>query len=75
MPVDLLRAIEHANKILDWHENLMEDDIPPEWKWPFDEELKEWFEEIKAARRAGQEVETRDEVPMMGNELATERGR
>ena len=71
--MDLLRAISHANKILDWHENMVEDDIPPEWMWTFDEALNEWFEDLKASRANPTPEHT--EVPMMENEFAAGRGR
>lgn len=75
MPLDLLRAISHANKILDWHENLMEEDIPPEWMWPFDKALDEWFDDIKAAHaQGGSQRDDREVVPMMSNDLAEGRG-
>ena len=75
MPVDLLRAIQHANKLLDWFENLTEDDTPPEWMWRFDDELVKWFDEVKERRKSGYEPDDRTEVPLMGNELAEGRGR
>ncbi len=36
----------------------MEEDIPPEWMWPLDHALKQWFEEVdrrRAAERGGQQ--------------------
>jgi hypothetical protein len=47
----------------------MEEDIPPEWMWPFDEALKEWFEEVKANRESPSEPDDRTVVEMMDNEL------
>lgn len=73
VPVDLLRAIAHANKILDWYENMISTDIPPEWMWSFDEPLNEWFDDLKAANSSTTPEHT--EVPMMENELAAGRGR
>lgn len=75
MPLDLVRAIAHANKILDWHENLKTEDIPPEWMWPFDKELKEWFDEIKREQANPEPANADTTVPMMQNELARGRGR
>lgn len=49
-PHDLMTAISHANTILDWFENLPSDEQPPTWMWPFPDELKEWFDEVKIAR-------------------------
>lgn len=74
VPLDLMRAISHANKILDWYENLMEKDIPPEWMWGFDDLLNDWFEEVKAKRgtggSSGDEPDNRTVVPLMENEEA-----
>lgn len=73
-PADLLRAIYHANKILDWYENLTEDDIPPEWMWPFETALDEWFKERKAEKATGSEAsDDRTVVPLMENELTAGR--
>lgn len=47
MPQDLFEAIAHANKVLDWFENLTTEDIPPEWMWPFSDEITIWFDDIK----------------------------
>lgn len=51
MPNDLARAITQAHRILDWQENLSSDEMPPEWMWPFDEELELWFEEVERQRK------------------------
>lgn len=48
--VDLVNAIQHAEQILGWYENMSSDEIPPTWMWPFADELNEWFEEVKLAR-------------------------
>ena len=47
---DLLTAIQHASMILSWYENLPEREMPPEWTWPFPDELEEHFVEIKFER-------------------------
>jgi hypothetical protein len=77
VPWDLTIAIEHANRVLDWHENLMEDELPPEWMWPLDNEIASWFEGVKRQRdeKFGTSSSNGDrEVDMMmDNELA--RGR
>lgn len=76
IPVDLLRAIYHGYKILDWFENLTEKEVPPEWMWSFDDELTEWFEEVKASRDGDStQQDDRTEVPMMENELTASRRR
>lgn len=33
-----------------WHENYPADEIPPEWMWPFNKELDDWFEEVELER-------------------------
>lgn len=50
VPFDLDAAINHANLVLSWKENLISDEMPPEWMWPFGDLLNEWFEEVAFAR-------------------------
>lgn len=44
-------AISHANTVLDWMGNLPEDEMPPEWMWPFGEDVEEHFEMIRIERK------------------------
>jgi len=53
IPADLARAIEHATKVNMWYENLASDEIPPQWMWPHDGELKDWFDQVKVNRKSG----------------------
>ncbi len=69
-------AIEHAHRILDWQENLTEDEMPPHWMWIFEDELKIWFEEVEAKRKdkyGGGDDSGDSSVPMMTNDLAKDR--
>lgn len=67
-------AVSHALTILHWQENLLEEDMPPEWMWPLADELNEWFEEVLDRRASGGRREEYEDAPdMMVNELA--RGR
>lgn len=50
VPGDFLAALSHANTVLGWSEFLGKDEIPPEWMWPFSDELNEWFKEVQIAR-------------------------
>src|SRR5262249_757835 len=52
VPADLVRAVNHAYTILAWQENLISDEIPPEWMWSLDDELEEWFEQVTEKRKA-----------------------
>lgn len=67
-------ALSQAHKILDWFENLSGDEIPPEWMWPFDDELEVHFQEVEARRNEKYGVTSSggdvDGGPMMANELA-----
>lgn len=67
----MVRAVAHAHTILSWQENLVEDEVPPEWMWALDEELEDWFEAVKDAReeRRGGGGEDREVVPMLQNEM------
>lgn len=51
VPSDLFLAIQHANGILNWFENLSRDEQPPEWMWPFADEIEKWFREVELARK------------------------
>lgn len=73
-----MRAISHAYKILDWFENLLEEEIPPEWMWPFDDELEDWFDKIKRDREdkhsSGRDDSSdSDSGAMLQNELTKDR--
>lgn len=70
---ELFTAFQHASLILAWQENLESHEVPPEWMWPFGDELAEWFEEVRLVREAkfGGSSDGRDEVPMVENELSS----
>lgn len=73
-------AMEHANRVLDWHENLTKEEVPPEWMWPFEDELDVWFEQVEENRKAKYGVDSGSSsssqtVPMSKNEFAQGRGR
>lgn len=64
-------AIAHAQTVLGWQENLMTEDIPPEWMWPLSEELNDWFDEVKRRHdeQFGREDPVEDAPDMAQNEL------
>ena len=49
---DLIAAIQHANTILGWFENLPEEELPKDWMWPFPDLLEEHFKWVKEERAA-----------------------
>lgn len=64
-------AISHAQTILNWQENLFGEDMPPEWMWPFNEELEKHFDEVeKRRKRKYGEDEEEESGPMVQNELS-----
>lgn len=69
-----MRAIAHAHRILDWQENLQSEEMPPEWMWPFDEDLELWFEEVDRNRKEkyGGNADSSSEE-MLENEYARDR--
>lgn len=72
MPWELVRAIEHANRILDWQENLMSDEMPPQWMWHIDSELEIWFDGVEQARKdkySSPNDDDRESGPMMSNQF------
>lgn len=72
MPHELVMAISHAHRILDWQENLSSDEVPPSWMWPFEDELEIWFDQVeeKRSERYGNRGDNDTTVPMMSNEMA-----
>lgn len=53
LPDDFFVALDHSIEILSWRENLMSvDEMPPRWMWHLDWKIKEWFEQVDAARKA-----------------------
>lgn len=42
-------------------ENLLEEDIPPKWMWPFDEEMEHWFKVADERRNNGGEAGDEEE--------------
>lgn len=68
-PSELITAIQHAHTILNWFENLPEEEVPPGWMWPFADEVGEWFEEIREIRRQKNDrhSDDRETVPMTDN--------
>ena len=68
-----MRAIEHAHRIISLLENLREEEMPPDWMWPFDERMESWLARVKADRTSGAQSGSSspdEEVPMMENEYA-----
>lgn len=71
VPWDLAAAVDHAVRVCNWQENLMSEEMPPEWMWPFDAELEDWFSEVERARDAKYGTgDDREETNMMGNEYS-----
>jgi hypothetical protein len=50
VPHDLHLALEHAYKILNWQENLSDDEMPPRWMWHLDWELEAHFATVRRKR-------------------------
>lgn len=65
--------MEHAHRVLSWQENLMSEEVPPPWMWPFEDELELWFEEVDRKRKERFGGDSEPEGEMMENEYA--RGR
>lgn len=43
-------AFAHASTICSWFENLPKEEVPPQWIWPFDDLVSEWFKTVEKAR-------------------------
>lgn len=46
-------AIEHALQVINWHENLPKEDVPPEHLWADAEGLEKWWARVDARRDDG----------------------
>jgi len=57
---------------MQWEENLLGDDIPPEWMWGLPDDLSEWFDEVEERYRSGRATRD-DSEDMVDNELARDR--
>jgi hypothetical protein len=79
MPFDLMTAFQHASTILGWFENIPLEEQPPDWMWPFTDEVSQWFDEVKLARRQESGLDdgegSLDEWSAMSNEFAEDRGK
>lgn len=45
-------ALSHADQVVSWqqNENITSEEMPPQWMWPFPEELDVWFQQVIEAR-------------------------
>lgn len=52
----------------------MSGEMPPQWMWPFGEELEAWFEEVERKRKerfgGDSDTDSDDSQPMLQNELS-----
>jgi hypothetical protein len=42
-------------------ENLLPKEVPPAWMWPFEDELEQWFENVRVKRRVKHGLDPYDE--------------
>ena len=50
LPNDLILSIAHAQRVCNWQENLVRDEMPPHWMWHLDHEIISWFEKVEEMR-------------------------
>jgi hypothetical protein len=79
LPFEFVGALQHAVTVLSWMRNLGKDELPPQWMWPFHDELDKWFEEVEIARKAKYGISDDDDDDDSGggltaNELSRGRG-
>lgn len=70
-PHDLVAAVAFAQRILNWQENMLDEDRPPRWMWFCDHDLDDWFEALRFKRlqNNGGSSDSEPEGPMIQNEL------
>jgi len=67
-------AVSHALTIITWQENLIADEMPPEWMWPLNDELDQWFADVKRSRDDDSGRDRLEDAPdMMQNSLTSGR--
>lgn len=51
---EMVKAINHCMTILGFYENITDPDhMPPEYLWPFDDEITKWFDSIREETNSG----------------------
>lgn len=67
-------AIDHALSVLNWHENLPKDEVPPQHIWEDPEGLEQWWKRVdeKRATRSNPGLEEVEDEEMVGNDLASQ---
>lgn len=65
-------AIDHALAVLNWHENLPKDEVPPQHIWEDPEGLEQWWKRVdeKRTTRSDPGLEEVEDEDMVGNDLA-----
>jgi hypothetical protein len=56
-------AIEHADRILGWMENMSDDEVPPVHIWHLPDELDYHFEQVKQERKERYGGSSSDDSP------------
>lgn len=51
VPADFVIVLDHGIRILEWMENLPDDEMPEKWKWHLDWEIESHFENVKEMRK------------------------
>jgi len=57
---------------MQWEENLLAEDMPPEWMWGLGDDLEEWFDEVAERYKSGRARDD-DDGDMTENEMARDR--
>jgi hypothetical protein len=61
-------AIEHALTVINWHENLPKEEVPPEHLWADAEGLEQWWARVESNRDDG--ITGDDDSSMEENDYA-----
>ena len=76
MPWFLQVAIEQALMILNWYENLPEEEIPPQYLWEDPEGLEQWRQQLRDrkeyAASTGRPLSDVGDEELVSNDLARE---
>ena len=73
IPWDFQMAVDQAYRIISWLDNLPKKEMPPQWMWPFDEKIIEWFNAVNSDRNGG--ISTDESKNLVQNDFAKGRGK
>jgi hypothetical protein len=54
---ELTSAVAFADLVCTWQENYLPDEMPPQWMWPYPDQLNAHFDMVHQARKDGRPMQ------------------